>query len=57
MKSTHPQLLPIPLDLSDVVYTPDWVARDMVAVLTNLQRGQYHYHVIEWRELVQKPLL
>ncbi len=28
--STQPQLLQIPLDPGDVVYTPDWVARDMV---------------------------
>jgi len=28
--STQPQLLQIPLDAKDVVYTPDWVARDMV---------------------------
>ena len=28
--TTQPQLLQIPLDPSDVVYTPDWVARDMV---------------------------
>jgi len=27
--STQPQLLQIPLDPGDVVYTPDWVARDM----------------------------
>ena len=26
----QPQLLKIPLDNKDVVYTPDWVARDMV---------------------------
>ena len=30
MNATQPQLLQIPLDLGDVVYTPDWVARDMV---------------------------
>jgi|SRR3972149_2384990 len=30
MHSTQPQLLQIPLNPSDVVYTPDWVARDMV---------------------------
>ena len=30
MSSTQPQLLQIPLDAGDVVYTPDWVARDMV---------------------------
>lgn len=28
--NAQPQLLQIPLDPSDVVYTPDWVARDMV---------------------------
>ena len=28
--TTQPQLLQIPLDPGDVVYTPDWVARDMV---------------------------
>ena len=28
--SAQPQLFKIPLDLGDVVYTPDWVARDMV---------------------------
>ena len=28
--SSQPQLLQIPLDAGDVVYTPDWVARDMV---------------------------
>ena len=28
--SSQPQLLKIPLDPGDVVYTPDWVARDMV---------------------------
>ena len=28
--TTQPQLLQIPLDTGDVVYTPDWVARDMV---------------------------
>ncbi len=28
--STQPQLLCIALDRKDVVYTPDWVARDMV---------------------------
>lgn len=28
--STQPQLLQIALDPGDVVYTPDWVARDMV---------------------------
>ena len=28
--STQPQLLQIPLDPGDVVYTPDWVAKDMV---------------------------
>jgi hypothetical protein len=28
--SVQPQLLQIPLDPGDVVYTPDWVARDMV---------------------------
>jgi hypothetical protein len=28
---TQPQLLQIPLDPGDVVYTPDWVAADMVA--------------------------
>lgn len=28
--STQPQLLQIALDKKDVVYTPDWVARDMV---------------------------
>jgi hypothetical protein len=28
--STQPQLLQIALDRKDVVYTPDWVARDMV---------------------------
>jgi len=27
---SQPQLLQIPLDPQDVVYTPDWVARDMV---------------------------
>ena len=27
---TQPQLLQIALDPGDVVYTPDWVARDMV---------------------------
>ena len=27
---SQPQLLQIPLDKKDVVYTPDWVARDMV---------------------------
>lgn len=30
MTSTQPQLLQIALDKKDVVYTPDWVARDMV---------------------------
>ena len=30
MISTQPQLLDIALDPRDVVYTPDWVARDMV---------------------------
>src|SRR4030042_684095 len=30
MTATQPQLLQIPLDPGDVVYTPDWVARDMV---------------------------
>jgi len=30
MNATQPQLLQIPLDPGDVVYTPDWVARDMV---------------------------
>jgi len=30
MFETQPQLLQIPLDQSDVVYTPDWVAKDMV---------------------------
>jgi hypothetical protein len=28
--TTQPQLLSIPLEPADVVYTPDWVARDMV---------------------------
>jgi len=28
--SAQPQLFKIPLDPGDVVYTPDWVARDMV---------------------------
>ena len=28
--TTQPQLLQIPLDAGDVVYTPDWVAKDMV---------------------------
>lgn len=28
--TTQPQLLKIPLDHIDVVYTPEWVARDMV---------------------------
>lgn len=28
--TTQPQLLQIPLDPGDVVYTPDWVAKDMV---------------------------
>jgi hypothetical protein len=28
--TTQPQLLQIPLDPGDIVYTPDWVARDMV---------------------------
>lgn len=28
--TTQPQLLQIPLDEKDVVYTPDWVAKDMV---------------------------
>jgi hypothetical protein len=28
--TSQPQLLQIPLDPGDVVYTPDWVARDMV---------------------------
>ena len=28
--TVQPQLLQIPLDKKDVVYTPDWVARDMV---------------------------
>lgn len=28
--TTQPQLLQIPLDPGDVVYTPDWVASDMV---------------------------
>jgi hypothetical protein len=28
--AAQPQLLQIPLDPGDVVYTPDWVARDMV---------------------------
>lgn len=27
---TQPQLLKVPLDTGDIVYTPDWVARDMV---------------------------
>ena len=30
MIGTQPQLIPIALNPSDVVYTPDWVARDMV---------------------------
>jgi hypothetical protein len=30
MSATQPQLLQIPLNPGDVVYTPDWVARDMV---------------------------
>ena len=30
MNYAQPQLLQIPLDPGDVVYTPDWVARDMV---------------------------
>lgn len=30
MNGTQPQLLQIALDRKDVVYTPDWVARDMV---------------------------
>ncbi len=30
MINSQPQLLQIPLDPGDVVYTPDWVARDMV---------------------------
>lgn len=30
MVGTQPQLLKIALDPGDVVYTPDWVARDMV---------------------------
>jgi hypothetical protein len=30
MSGTQPQLLNIALNPSDVVYTPDWVARDMV---------------------------
>lgn len=30
MAATQPQLLNIALNPSDVVYTPDWVARDMV---------------------------
>jgi adenine-specific DNA-methyltransferase len=30
MNGTQPQLLQIALDKKDVVYTPDWVARDMV---------------------------
>lgn len=30
MSNTQPQLLQIALDKKDVVYTPDWVARDMV---------------------------
>ena len=30
MIHTQPQLLQIPLDPGDVVYTPDWVAHDMV---------------------------
>jgi hypothetical protein len=29
--TTQPQLLQIALDKKDVVYTPDWVARDMVS--------------------------
>lgn len=29
--TTQPQLLQIPLDPGDIVYTPDWVAADMVA--------------------------
>jgi hypothetical protein len=28
--TTQPQLLNVALDLCDVVYTPDWIARDMV---------------------------
>jgi hypothetical protein len=31
MTNSQPQLLPIALDQCDVVYTPDWVAADMVA--------------------------
>ena len=30
MIAAQPQLLQIPLDPDDVVYTPDWVAKDMV---------------------------
>lgn len=30
MKASQPQLLQMPLDQKDVVYTPEWVARDMV---------------------------
>lgn len=30
MMTSQPQLLQIALDPGDVVYTPDWVARDMV---------------------------
>lgn len=30
MNATQPQLLQIALDPGDVVYTPDWVAKDMV---------------------------
>ena len=30
MKATQPQLLNIALDPGDMVYTPDWVAKDMV---------------------------
>ena len=31
MKATQPQLLDIALDPGDIVYTPDWVAFDMVS--------------------------
>lgn len=31
MIGTQPQLLPIALDPRDIVYTPDWVAADMVS--------------------------
>jgi len=63
MRLQQPQLLQIALDLADVVYTPDWVARDMVEFFKPAGRildpckgdGAFTRHIpgAEWCEIEQ----